>query len=672
VNSTTPPLSVDPTLGGAKLRWLCLVASVALPLLLYWLSLPRTLTLEDAGLFQLVCHQGGISHPPGYPLFTLACQGFVALSWFDNPVIASNLLSAIFAACACGLLYLIAEQLGLNRIISMLVALSYSASQAFWSQAIIVEVYSLGVLTFFVCFYFSLRYSNDGDRRWLYCLSLSCGLALSNHWPVVVLSSPAILLVLLRQWPRLVECFRSIQFWAVSIGLLALGLSPYLSLLQSDPEIAIYGRLETITDLVRYVDRSIYADGQKAATLWDKWQFSLWLWAHSAQQLAWFCLPVVFLGLWQSFVRLPLLHATGLILLYLGTSQILNLLLSFSFEYRYQSVFNPYPLTAYASLAIWLGLGARWIAEWMKARDCAQYLVVLVLLCLPVSALVSNYGKNTRSQNHFVELYGETLLAAMPEGAILFVSGDYEVTVLGYLHHVKNIRPDIELREWHNLVLSNRFMSPLEDPALQKEARDTFIAEQDRPIFTVRQWDISSINNGLFYRVDSESKFRSEYIAGFEPLLDLVIEAYQQDLFSNAQEHELAYNLIAKFGRHYTQILLDDGHLPVEVVPRYEAVRKTFPGQLATLETMMKTRHNVSAKSALLDVADDLLQRTDEAPFRQDLSYLYYFYGDVLMLAPADDKASQAAYRRAYEVYPERDNLTYCKIYEHAQDCKQE
>jgi hypothetical protein len=228
------------------------------------------------------------------------------------------------------------------------------------------------------------------------------------------------------------------------------------------------------------------------------------------------------------------------------------------------------------------------------------------------------------------------------------------------------------VREGHTLVLSNRFMSPLEDPALQKEARDTFIAEQDRPIFTVRQWDISSVNNGLFYRVDSEPKFRSEYIAGFEPLLDLMIEAYQQDLFSNAQEHELAYNLMAKFGRHYTQILLDDGHLPVEVVPRYEAVRKTFPGQLATLETMMKTRHNVSAKSALLDVADDLLQRTDEAPFRQDLSYLYYFYGDVLMLAPADDKASQAAYRRAYEVYPERDNLAYCKIHEHALDCKQE
>lgn len=671
MNSAAPTLGADLNLGDAKFRWLCLALSIALPLFLYWLSLPRTLTLEDAGLFQLVCHEGGISHPPGYPLFTLACQGFVALSWFDNPVIPGNLLSAIFAAGACGLLYLIAEQLGLNRVISMLVALSYGASQAFWSQAIIVEVYSLGVLTFFVCLYFGLRFSKDGDRRWLYCLSLSYGLALSNHWPVVVLSSPAIFFVLLSQWSKLLDCFRSIQFWAVSIGLLVLGLSPYLSLLQSNPEIAVYGPVESISELVRYIDRSVYPDGMQAATLWDKWQFSLWLWARSAQQLGWLCLPVVLLGFWQSFVRLPRLHSIGLVFLYLGTSQILNLLLSFTFEYRYQSVFSPYPLIAYASLAIWLGLGARWIVEWMGAKNSARYTVALVLLCFPVSALISNYAQNTRSQNSFVELYGETLLTALPQDAILFVYGDYEVAALGYLHHVKGIRPDIEMREWYNLVLSNRLMSPMENPALQKEARDAFIAAQDRPIFTVRQWDVASVNNGLFYRVDSEAKLRSEYVAGFEPLLDLVTEAYQQDLFSNAQEYELAYNLMNRFGRHYTQILLDSGGLPAAVVPRYEAVRKTFPGQLATLETMINTPHDASAKQALLDVIADLLRQTDKAPFRQDLSYLYYFYGNVLLLAPADDTASQAAYRRAYEIYPERDNLAYCKIREHAEECQQ-
>tara|TARA_R110002072_G_scaffold13418_7_gene56194 strand:+ start:24132 stop:26126 length:1995 start_codon:yes stop_codon:yes gene_type:complete len=663
-------ISVLSRLSDTHTRWLCLAAAIALPLLLYWLSLPRSLTLEDAGLFQLVCHQGGISHPPGYPLFTLACQGFVALTWFDNPVIPANLLSAIFAAGACGVLFLIAEQLGINRFFSALIAVSYGASQAFWGQAIIVEVYSLGVLTFLICFYFGLRFSIDGDQRWLYCLALGYGLALSNHWPVVVLSSPAILLLLLHQSATFLACLRSVKFWLLSVGLFLLGLSPYLTLLQSNPEIAVYGPIESLPELLKYVSRSIYADGTKAATLWDKWQFSLWLWSHSAQQFGWLCVPIILLGIWQSFLRLPRLYAVSLIVLYLGTTQILNLLLSFTFEYRFQSVFNPYPVIAYSSLAIWLGFGAQHIAEGLVSRKIAGYLVVAVLLCLPLSVVFSNYGDNTRSQSAFVEGYGETVLAAMPADAILFVYGDYEVAVLGYLQLVKGIRPDVELREWHNLVLSNRMMSPLANPAAQKEKREAFISAQDRPVFTVSKWDINSVNQGLFYRVDPRPQTRSEYVAGFEPLLDLVTEAYQQELFFNAQEHELAYSLLFRFGRHYTQLLLDSGGLPADVVPRYEAVRSTFPGALATLEQLLLAPHQDNAKRALLKVADSLLLKIDEARYRRDLAYFYYYYGQIQLMVPADEEASQTAFRRSVETYPERDNPAFCHLQEHAQECE--
>ena len=44
---------------------------------IYVLTMPQSITLEDAGLFQMVCHGGGIGHPPGYPLFILGCQAFV-------------------------------------------------------------------------------------------------------------------------------------------------------------------------------------------------------------------------------------------------------------------------------------------------------------------------------------------------------------------------------------------------------------------------------------------------------------------------------------------------------------------------------------------------------------------------------------------------------------------
>jgi len=643
-------------------RWLGLLLSIGLPLLLYWLTLPRALTLEDAGLFQMVCHEGGISHPPGYPLFTLACQAFVPLTWFDNPIIPGNLLSAIFAASACGMLFLIAECLGLARIYALIVALAYAASNAFWSQAIIVEVYSLGVLTFLVCFYFGLRFGNDGRRHWLYCLAFSYGFALSNHWPVVVLSSPAILLVLLQQWPRFLDCLKSPLFWLVSFGLFLLGLTPYLSLLQADPEIAIYGANHSLADLIRYVDRSAYADTKQAATFWDKWQFSIWLWQHSAQQLSYVCLPVILLGVWQSFRQWPRLLAFSLVLLYLGTTQILNLLLGFTFEYRFQSVFHPYPLIAYVSLAIWLGVGAICMANWMQRKAVATYLVAALSLALPVSALVSNYGQNTRAKSEFVELYGETVLNAMPENAILFTYGDYEVAVLGYLQRVEGIRPDVEIREWYNLVLPNRLSSPWADTAEQDRLRTAYIEAQTGPVFSVRRWNIKSINHGLFYRIDSAAEIRSNYLPGFEPLLDMTLAAYQEGLFWNAQEYELAYSLLAKFGRHYTELLLDNGSLPTTVVPRYEAIRQTFPGELATLEALAVVPPGSSAKETLMPIVERLIQREDEGLFRKDIAYLYDLYGYILGLAPADEAASQAAYQKSYDVYPTSEGRAFCKL----------
>ena len=660
---------MDALFSSNRYRWLGFGLSIALPLVLYWLTLPRSLTLEDAGLFQLVCHQGGISHPPGYPLFTLACQGFVALAWFENPIIPGNLLSAIFAAGACGVLFSIVQRLGLGLVTATVAALAYGASNAFWSQAIIIEVYSLGVLTFLVCFYCGLRFSELGDRRWLYCLAFGFGLALSNHWPIIVLSSPAILLVMLSQWQAFLECLKSFYFWLICLVLLLLGLSPYLTLLQTNPEIAVFGPNHSLADLWRYINRSAYSDVQDAATLKDKWQFSIWLWVQSIYQLGWVCLPVVLLGLVQSFRRLSIWHAMALVFMYLATTQILNLLLGFTFEYRYQSIVHPYPLIAYVSLAIWLGLGLEQIVQWLQDKKVASQYLLLLCFALPLSSLLSNYAQNSRADNEFVESYGRAILETLPENAIVFAYGDYEVSVVAYLQQIEGVQPDIEIRDWHNLVLSNRLMSPWADFEEQDKVRQAFIEAQTRPVFSIRDWGVPRVDQGLFYRLDANAEVRAEYVEGFEPLIDMTLAAYEDQLFWNAQDHELAYSILSRFGRHYTRLLLDNNKLPAIVLPRYEALRKTLPGGLSTVEVLISSAHGPAAKAELLRVITGLLEFADEGVYRQDLSLLYFFYGHALALEPADTAASQAAYKKAYEIFPERSNLAYCKLEAHAANC---
>lgn len=50
---------------------------------IYGFTTPKTVTLEDDGLFIMASLDGGVAHPPGYPLFTFWDTFFLFFPW--NP-----------------------------------------------------------------------------------------------------------------------------------------------------------------------------------------------------------------------------------------------------------------------------------------------------------------------------------------------------------------------------------------------------------------------------------------------------------------------------------------------------------------------------------------------------------------------------------------------------------
>ncbi|MCY4459856.1 MAG: DUF2723 domain-containing protein, partial [Albidovulum sp.] len=80
------------------------VAAFAAPLLLYAMTMPRTVYLEDDGLFLAVARHLGVAHPPGYPLYTLLGYVFMQLP-FSTPAAAGHFYSAFFGALACSMVY---------------------------------------------------------------------------------------------------------------------------------------------------------------------------------------------------------------------------------------------------------------------------------------------------------------------------------------------------------------------------------------------------------------------------------------------------------------------------------------------------------------------------------------------------------------------------------------
>jgi hypothetical protein len=127
--------------------------AVAVGLFLFyaWCS-PRTIALEDDGLFVMASYFNGIAHPPGYPVFTLIGHLFSQLP-FGSVAWRVHLVSALFGGLTCAVIWCIARSLVPSRAIATASALAYGFSEVFWSQAIIAEVYTLNTfITFLVVF----------------------------------------------------------------------------------------------------------------------------------------------------------------------------------------------------------------------------------------------------------------------------------------------------------------------------------------------------------------------------------------------------------------------------------------------------------------------------------------------------------------------------------------
>ena len=97
---------------------------------------------EDTPKFEFIGYVLGIPHPPGYPLYVLLSHAFVALP-IGTIAYRANLFSALMAALACSLVYIIGRQLGACRWTSLCAALGLATGASFWRSAVFAEVYSL-------------------------------------------------------------------------------------------------------------------------------------------------------------------------------------------------------------------------------------------------------------------------------------------------------------------------------------------------------------------------------------------------------------------------------------------------------------------------------------------------------------------------------------------------
>src|SRR5688572_26727514 len=251
------PITVPPLF--RRIDWFAFGITTLLVLIGYWITLAPDLTLEDSGELAVASMYAGVPHPPGYPVWTI-------YTWFFSLIPHSNiawrvaLSSAVAGALSCGLVALmvsrgssmIIEGIGElkniarnweNRIcmISGFVAGMLIGFNGFmWSQAVIVEVYTLSVLSLAGVLVCLMRWIYaPHQRRYLYLAFFWFGITFNNHQSLLVVAI-GLEVAIFAAAPRL---GRDLFFWNVLIYLLGLigrsmGLIPTLS--ENPPLFVIY------------------------------------------------------------------------------------------------------------------------------------------------------------------------------------------------------------------------------------------------------------------------------------------------------------------------------------------------------------------------------------------------------------------------------------------------
>lgn len=432
----------------AKNSFMAAGISALFALFVYLLSMANQVTFIDCGELATVASTLGIAHPTGYPLYTVLGRVFSLLPLDERTLIRLNILSALAASGSTFIFYFVIREIfhqfstQSNRHkllpISMLLAMGgvflLGFSFTFWSQATVIEVYSLHLFFVSAILYTFFRAMTSKNlNRFSILFAYLLGLSFTNHMTTVLLI------------PGLVGYYFSARgfswkSWRDGLVLLipfTIGLSVYvyLPLRAAQEPLLNWGNPQDWPHFLRHVSGK---------------QYQIWMALSSeiaVKQLR------LFLSLsWREFTPIPIvLIPAGIWWLYHNSQKFLILTLIFfistlaySINYDIHDI-DAYFLTAFIMMTIWIIMGIAQIYLWLSLKsrpaNMVYYLSALVICLLPFFSHMTDISQD---DNTFVRNYVRNVLHSTAEnGLILSYQWDYFVSPFLYMQHVDGERTDV-------------------------------------------------------------------------------------------------------------------------------------------------------------------------------------------------------------------------------------
>jgi tetratricopeptide (TPR) repeat protein len=400
--------------------------------IVYAMTCCQTVFVGDSGELTLALINGGIAHPPGYPLYTILGYLWLKVFFFLRPALAANLFSAASAAATSAFLFLLLRRLTSRQISSIIPAalsLLYAFSFPVWSSATNAEVYALSGLLYISAFYVVIRFYQDGGERSLTAAAFLCGLTLTHHFSAGVIIAVLVMAIFYRRSNQSTRSFIP----ALIVFLLPMTLYVYL-LVRFDPALPINWMAEkSMVSLWSLVSGEIYR------------QFVGW---PMPGDLILFARKTLVASLMYAGPGLIIMVLPGLVIgfrkksaltLMILIPAVLNLLMVSTYHIPdYEGFLIPSLISAIVLIFFFLN----WVWSRYKPGKVVG-IVVAGLLILP--PLVTNYSRCDLSRFTLAEHYAEDLLDSAADNSLLFLKSDNGSHAALYLNQAENYRPDLRV-----------------------------------------------------------------------------------------------------------------------------------------------------------------------------------------------------------------------------------
>ena len=449
-------------------------------LALYWRTLMPDVGFWDTGEFQAIGPVLGIAHPTGYPAYTmLAWLASVVLQPFGNEAFRANLLSAIVAAIASGLVAASVTRVTRRLVVGVAAGIALAVSVEAWSIGLRADPHALhlmlaaALLLLLVVWQDRIKAGASADR-WLFAAAVTFGISLANHG-LTLLLAPGIAIFVLAADPAILRRPRLIMACAAGLAFTTVALYAYLPIRSAMNPPLDYANPET-WDGFRYL---VFAEQFRGTfrALPDVFEALRTIGGETVTQLGVFA-PLAIVGVLAATWRRPAM------MLLLATWFVVNWF--FALGYINADI-GRYYLVPLLVAAVFGGIGAGAIVDllaslWSRSSGpdsagesaaepqgdqpttrkravhvsgyAVAALAAVALITPSVLSVTDRFSRVDASNDFLARRWLTTVTARLPENAVVVSWWSYSTT-LWYGKYVDHLRPDVTVIDDSTIVQEN-------------------------------------------------------------------------------------------------------------------------------------------------------------------------------------------------------------------------